>query len=158
MLGLREEWCRASNYWTDSITTPARTSLRCPNYVLPPLHCTTWLWCPTTSTTPAWSPSNYVLHPLHYLALMSYYFYNSSVESPKLCTTSTALLGEVPRTTTSNALHYLALLSYYFSTLSIHGPVTLGTDPPTFPSSTFNSTSSHFTWPVAGLSLSRNGK
>ena len=95
---------------------------------------------------------------LHYLALMSYYFYNSSVESPKLCTTSTALLGEVPRTTTSNALHYLALLSYYFSTLSIHGPVTLGTDPPTFPSSTFNSTSSHFTWPVAGLSLSRNGK
>ena len=95
---------------------------------------------------------------LHYLALMSYYFYNSSVESLELCTTSTALLGEVPRTTTSNALHYLALLSYYFSTLSIHGPVTLGTDPPTFPSSTFNSTSSHFTWPVAGLSLSRNGK
>ena len=95
---------------------------------------------------------------LHYLALMSYYFYNSSVESLELCTTSTALLGEVPRTTTSNALHYLALLSYYFSTLSIHGPVTLGTDPPTFPSSTFNSTSSHFTWPVPGLSLSPNGK
>ena len=95
---------------------------------------------------------------LHYLELMSYYFYNPSVESPELCSTSTALLGEVPRTTTSNALHYLALLSYYFSTLSIHGPVTLGTDPPTFPSSTFNSTSSHFTWPVAGLSLSRNGK
>ena len=95
---------------------------------------------------------------LHYLALMSYYFYNYSVESLELCTTSTALLGEVPRTTTSNALHYLALLSFYFSTLSIHGPVTLGTDPPTFPSSTFNSTSSHFTWPVAGLSLSRNGK
>ena len=30
---------------------------------------------------------------LHYLALMSYYFYNSSVESLELCTTSTALRG-----------------------------------------------------------------
>lgn len=53
--------------------------------------------------------------------------------------------------------HFALLCRFhYFSTTSSHRPVTLGTDPPTFPSSTFNSTCSHFHLDhsfSAGLSL-----